>query len=499
MTLLNNLNALDIVEIAYPVPQLGPDPQSPDFENLQRYRAPAPQGVGVEAANSVPGGSGENVQIIDIERFFDPNHEDLPEVTIYENGDPFAAYTMPFSHGTAVLGQMVGLDNGRGVTGIAPGARAGFVTLAGGRASSIDVAAANSSPGDVILLEVQVAGPLGCSRDTNPPNVGCLPMEYHQASYDAIVTAVADGIIVVEAAGNGYQNLDDPMYADTLGARPDSGAIMVGAGASGEGDCRAPARTRLRYSNFGSRVNLQGWGECVVTLGYGTLSGEGGAAGQPDSPDAYTDLFSGTSSASPIVAAAAAVLSSVAIERGDPDGLSSTEARALLVQTGIPQPRLRFGQGQIGPQPNLTAALGLQGFFGPGRYRLENVDLARYLWAEGDKIQANVATLDVPAEGTEWDVIDNGDGTWLLQNVATGGWLDGDDSSDAWNVDLSADPAEDDRWLIEEVGVGEWALTNAVHGRFLDADRDHQSSNVDLADVLRGDRKWAFRFAGDSG
>ena len=51
----------------------------------------------------------------------------------------------------------------------------------------------------------------------------------------------------------------------------DSGAIIVGAGGSGAGGSCQAARTRMSFSNYGRRVDLQGWGECVTTTGYGYL------------------------------------------------------------------------------------------------------------------------------------------------------------------------------------------------------------------------------------
>ena len=97
-------------------------------------------------------------------------------------------------------------------------------------------------------------------------------------------------MIVVAAAGNGRQDLDAEEYDDTFGTRPDSGAIIVGAGAAP--GCTAPPRGRLIFSNFGSRVNLQGWGECVATTGYGD-SRPGSLQGTADSDDAYTSTFGG--------------------------------------------------------------------------------------------------------------------------------------------------------------------------------------------------------------
>ena len=67
----------------------------------------------------------------------------------------------------------------------------------------------------------------------------------------------------------------------------------------------------------------------------------------------YRDEFSGTSSAGPVVASSAAVLSSIAQERGYL--LKSQEVRDLLKKTGTPQGGSRTRN--IGPLPNLHAAI----------------------------------------------------------------------------------------------------------------------------------------------
>jgi hypothetical protein len=77
-------------------------------------------------------------------------------------------------------------------------------------------------------------------------------------------------------AGNGSQNLDDPVH-DTLkpGYPSDwvnpvtrktraSGAILVGAGAP---PSLPNPRSRLTFSNYGSAVDTQGWGRRVTTTG----------------------------------------------------------------------------------------------------------------------------------------------------------------------------------------------------------------------------------------
>ena len=69
------------------------------------------------------------------------------------------------------------------------------------------------------------------------------------------------GVIVVAAAGNGGENLDSDDYQEYRN-RGNSGAIIVGAGEPG-------TLNALLISTYGSRVDLQGWGESVFSTGYG--------------------------------------------------------------------------------------------------------------------------------------------------------------------------------------------------------------------------------------
>ena len=68
-------------------------------------------------------------------------------------------------------------------------------------------------PGDTMLIEQQTDGPGPASGDYVPSEWG-LPV------YDAIRTTVLTGIIVVEAAGNGGWDLDDPIAATPASAEP---------------------------------------------------------------------------------------------------------------------------------------------------------------------------------------------------------------------------------------------------------------------------------------
>ena len=138
-------------------------------------------------------------------------------------------------------------------------------------ANAINVAAANSSPGDVILIEQQTSGPN--RKDRPKSDVGYVPVEWDQtgAVTTAIRNATARGRIVVEAAGNGYQNLDDADLQRRDGRNwfsYDSGAIMVGAG-------NAPGCT------WGSDPRSRGAGSRSRTTAPASTSRAGAAASRP--------------------------------------------------------------------------------------------------------------------------------------------------------------------------------------------------------------------------
>jgi serine protease len=394
--LIDDLNALALVEIAYAEPLPARSPVTPDFTDQQVYREAATDGIDADFAETVPGGTGSNVRVIDLEYSWNQSHEDLSKAgaALIANGTP----ADPFSdnnHGTAVLGEIISDDNSFGVTGTAHGAALGLVNVSNDDdgydlADAIDLAADNLNPGDVIIIEQQTAGAHGgCGSD----QTGCVAVEWVSAYYDAIVSATDDGIIVLEAAGNGSEDLDDDDYGDTFpDDRDDSSAIIVGAGSAP--GCTDPEHSRLGFSSFGSRVNVQGWGECVVTTGYGDL--QGGPMNE-----FYTNSFGGTSSATPIVTGAAAVVSSVAQQQGV--SFSPQQVRSLLMSTGTSQDT-STDTGHIGPLPNLRAALD-QAF-------IPDADTGGpYTVAEGATVTVNGSGSSDPQGSAltyEWDLDNDG-------------------------------------------------------------------------------------------
>jgi hypothetical protein len=93
---------------------------------------------------------------------------------------------------------------------------------------------------------------------------------------------------------------------------------------------------------------VQGWGDRnVVTTGFGNLF----EPAPTDERQLYTDTFSGTSSAAPMVVGAVLAIQGALRAAGEPL-LDPTAMRDLLVSTGLAQGT----GGHIGPLPNVPAA-----------------------------------------------------------------------------------------------------------------------------------------------
>jgi len=350
-----------------PVPPLYLQPpavaaaSSSNLEPTQGYLYSPPCGIGAMDVWKAADATGKGVTICDIEGGWNLTHEDLPKGIKVIGGTPLSEPDW-VDHGTAVLGEMVSLPNAFGTVGISHGAKAvvqsAFVDDLYNPAAAIDNAATKLAAGDVILIELH--------SELHKDQGDYVAMQYYAQIFTAIRTAVEKGIVVVEAAGNGNQDFNAPDFADT-GLQKDCGAIVVGAGVPptncvdfngfgpglpAYGSLGVP-RSRIFFSNYGNIVNLQGWGWHVTTTGYGDAQAVG-----PNRR--YTLRFSGTSSASPIVTGAVACLQEVARrKRGQP--LTPAEMRRILIRTGTPQengPGVPAATNQIGPQPNLAAAIG---------------------------------------------------------------------------------------------------------------------------------------------
>ena len=328
------------------------------FEPTQGYLYSPPYGIGAADVWPQAGARGKGVTICDIEGAWNLKHEDLRRGIKLIGGTMLTTLDWR-NHGTAVLGEMVSLPNSRGCVGIAHDASAVVQSAVIGGVFNLAQALTNATThlrvGDAILIELQATG----------PNGKYVAMQYWPDIFSAIVAATAKGITVVEAAGNGNENFDLPIFNNT-GLQKDSGAIVVGAGVppanafdfDGSGGFGASyqsigvPRSRIWFSNYGKIVNVQGWGFHVTTLAYGDLQGHSSENRW------YTARFSGTSSASPIVTGAVACIQGRAKAKlGAP--LTPARVRKILMATGtrqLPGPGVPLSQ-RIGPQPNLVKAM----------------------------------------------------------------------------------------------------------------------------------------------
>lgn len=351
--IIDELNALDIVEIAYFQPKAEPagtleEATAPNYQPLQDYREVAPTGVDADFANSQTGGDGAGVKIIDVEGAWRHSHIDLTAAAGSHIAGAILNDLSWRNHGTAVLGEMIANDDSQGVVGICPGAAVGTVSIGSlSTEEALLIAADNLQPGDVILIELQAPGP-HYNFQIRLDQLGYVCMEYWQAIFDAIQYCWASGLTVVEAAGNGAENFDNGTYYQDLfdTTYRNSHAIIAGAG---HPPVDGNNLERESFSNYGERVNLQGYGSDVYTTGYGDLYGN-------IEDSFYTASFSGTSSASPIVAGSVACLQG-RYKALYETPLSADQIRHILVSTGSPQQGMV--SQHIGPRPDLADAFAI--------------------------------------------------------------------------------------------------------------------------------------------
>ncbi|HMN69890.1 MAG TPA: S8 family serine peptidase [Bdellovibrionales bacterium] len=179
------------------------------------------------------------------------------------------------------------------------------------------------------------------------------PIEYFEPVFKILQLATAKGIHCVAAGGNGGENLDHPKFQGAFDiSKRDSGCMLVGAAEPPTG---SQARERSYFSSYGARIDAYGYGNGVVTSGYGDMF-----SGEIDGKLAsYTADFSGTSSATPIVAGAVASVLGMAKAKGVV--ITPAQMREALRATGTPQGGA--ATERIGNLPDLRQLV--TRFFGP--------------------------------------------------------------------------------------------------------------------------------------
>lgn len=258
--------------------------------------------------------AGNGVVIADIDWGYRITHQDLASrldldhaYNAYDGGTNVSTGGS-ISHGTAVVGIAGAEDNNLGMGGFAFGAtlwpvqaNTGPGPALGGNpwARAIDWVRATNSAGrrKVIILEVQTSS-LGNYEMV--PSVNA-----------AIRTAIANGVVVCVAAGNGDR---DASIDDSNNTIPETGSILVGAT-----EYHATENHRASFSNFAPRIAV-----CAPGDGSHDLTCNS------SSDSAYRNGFGGTSGATPKVAGTAALMLEV-----NPL-LAHAEVRTILNATGSP-------------------------------------------------------------------------------------------------------------------------------------------------------------------
>lgn len=348
ISLARKLHALPEIEYAElasldappPPPAADIAPVTPLLVANQTYREAA-NGVDSDFIWNTYGIRGDaGLKVTDCEYQYNPSHEDLSGLIQMQPGLVSMYEAFGDDHGTAAIGIIASGMNDYGTTGFVPDCSTWFYPeyseLTGGfqdRPSCITAAIATSASGDIVVLEMQDLGPAN--------GTDYVPAEYSLSAWNAVKTGSNAGVIIVAAAGNGSQDLDSPTYSAYM-ARGDSGAIIVGGGTSG--------RAKYGFSTYGSRVNVQCWGNGVFTTGYGTHATYGSDVNQE-----YTSSFNGTSSATAVMGGTVALMQATAI-RLCGIRLTPAEMRSLLVSTGRAQTGTNAATAPIGPLPDLQAA-----------------------------------------------------------------------------------------------------------------------------------------------
>jgi subtilisin family serine protease len=235
---------------------------------------------------------GNNVVVADIDWGYLTNHEDLAGNLVMSraynsyDGGTNVSHGSSIGHGTAVMGIAGAPVNKVGMAGFAPSAdlwpiqaNSGPGSALGGNAwaRAIDWVRTTSSGGKrkVIVLEVQTA------TYGNYEMVGSVNA--------AIKTAIAAGVVVCVAAGNGNR---DATLNDQGNKISPTGSILVGATAY-----HPSANNRAGFSNYGPTV-------VVAAPGDGSHDVTASHLGT----DRYRNNFGGTSGATPKVAGVAALM-----------------------------------------------------------------------------------------------------------------------------------------------------------------------------------------------
>lgn len=367
-SVVDNLSGLDIIELVYIESPPAPSPDRCGGRNRFYLDGP-PRGM---AINPIQEQDRDDWPVVVVmEKVWAGAHPDLghvqpssgfPPETEYgdRDNDGQDDFAVDNQHAVASLGILgaTGGVGGPGCPGMLPPLATGLIvvsplireeTHAGDvrwvmSIQSQIVAAAQGMPaGAILLVELQIEGRLadGCEAWTEPDSNARVwaPLELEPSLRSALAEARARHIIVIEPAGNGGVNggvnLSQLVTWNQCLPMPDTSVAILTAACD---TIRSNGvHNRLPESNFGAQVACYGWGNSVVALDATNSTG--------------TWTFGGTSSASALVAGAAARLQQKAMQRFG-RFLLPHEMRTALTFSSAAVP---LGAGlNIGVMPNLN-------------------------------------------------------------------------------------------------------------------------------------------------
>jgi subtilisin family serine protease len=264
--------------------------------------------IGVQEAWKTTKGKGATIAIVDTG--IDYRHPDLRKNILLKKqydslNDDFDAVDLQ-GHGTSVAGVAAAVTNNKtGIAGVAPEAKLmavrAFGALDGARSADVADSIRWAADNGANVINLSLGG-------------GFVPAP---EAIEAVTYAVAKGVLVVAAAGNGAEDgIGDP-YCSAPAIIP----LIVCVGATDSLD------RPTSFTNYGLRLDVVAPGQGIYTtaspFGYGSVNG--------------------TSVASPVVAGVGALLMSM----GANNVLAGVILRATSRDLGLPGYDLTYGFGRV--------------------------------------------------------------------------------------------------------------------------------------------------------
>lgn len=317
---------------------------------------------GIKRINANTGSSYSNMTVVVIDTGVDPNIPDIDVVQGINFVNPSEAQKDDNGHGTHVAGTIAAKINGRGVVGVAPGAKVIALKVLDGEGSgwmsdiiaAIDWVTSHSDQVDVVNMSL---GGLGNS----------------DFLHEAIRKSVNKGVVYVVAAGNSSMDIygfnKDYFVGDnfTPASYPEVMTVSAMADTDGKPGGEGPKTsfgdkddTLAWFSNFSFNSHPE---NPVYSPGAGIDLAAPGVDILSNAPGDKLVKMSGTSMASPHVAGAVARFISEFgndfMENGKKDAQFVYKIRQALIDLAQPQEQWNKNKDAVDPDPNHEGLLQL--------------------------------------------------------------------------------------------------------------------------------------------